>query len=242
MPLTKSSSQQAFKANVAAEIRAGRPRDQALAIAYRVQRDAKRKAHGGRVQTEDEIMSEMARRAAADRTRNSTIRRFADGGMASPPFHARSSARTLERSGFIKSPVAGRTDKVPMGVGANSYVMPADVVSGIGQGNSLAGANALNKLFKLGPYGSQTPKMKPSSRGMMRGRKGFAEGGEVGEPSGEPVDIVAAGGEFVVPPETVAELGGGDVEAGHALLDAMVKQIRAKAIKTLRNLPGPKKR
>lgn len=219
MPLIKSGSDKARSANVAAEIRAGRSRDQALAIAYRVQRDAKRKG--------------MA----------------AGGAAPAPPFYARKAANSIG-SGFVKSPVAGRTDKLPMGVAPDSYVMPADIVSGLGQGNSLAGANALNKLFKVGPYGAAMPKA-PSARGPGAGsmRRGFAEGGEVeamvggapeAMPAEAPVDIVAAGGEYVVPPEVVAELGGGDVTAGHRILDAMVKQIRSQTVKTMSNLPGPK--
>ncbi len=41
MPLKKSASKPAFKANVRAEIKAGRPQKQAVAIAYSVQRKAK---------------------------------------------------------------------------------------------------------------------------------------------------------------------------------------------------------
>ncbi len=46
MPLIKSKSPKAFKANVKAEIGAGKPQKQAVAIAYDVQRRAK-KADGG---------------------------------------------------------------------------------------------------------------------------------------------------------------------------------------------------
>ena len=46
MPLTKSKSSKAFQANVKAEIAAGKPQKQAVAIAYDVQRRAK-KADGG---------------------------------------------------------------------------------------------------------------------------------------------------------------------------------------------------
>ena len=42
MPLTKSKSAKAFKKNVKAEIKAGKPKNQALAIAYSVKRKAKR--------------------------------------------------------------------------------------------------------------------------------------------------------------------------------------------------------
>ena len=40
MPLVKSKSQAAFKKNIAAEVRAGKPPKQAAAIAYSVQRRA----------------------------------------------------------------------------------------------------------------------------------------------------------------------------------------------------------
>lgn len=43
MPLKKSSSQKAFQHNVRAEIRAGKKPSQASAIAYSVQREARRK-------------------------------------------------------------------------------------------------------------------------------------------------------------------------------------------------------
>lgn len=41
MPLIKSASKQAFKKNVAKEIKAGKPVKQAVAIAYSVKRKAK---------------------------------------------------------------------------------------------------------------------------------------------------------------------------------------------------------
>ena len=40
MPLVKSSSPKAFRANVKAEVAAGKPVKQAVAIAYAVKRDA----------------------------------------------------------------------------------------------------------------------------------------------------------------------------------------------------------
>lgn len=43
MPLKKSSSDKAFKANVKAEIKSGKSQKQAVAIAYSVKREAKRK-------------------------------------------------------------------------------------------------------------------------------------------------------------------------------------------------------
>ena len=43
MPLKKGTSEKAFKSNVKAEIKAGKPQTQALAIAYQVKRDAQKK-------------------------------------------------------------------------------------------------------------------------------------------------------------------------------------------------------
>jgi len=43
MPLVKSKSKKAFSTNVKREVKAGRPQKQAVAIAYAVQRKAKRK-------------------------------------------------------------------------------------------------------------------------------------------------------------------------------------------------------
>ena len=59
--------------------------------------------------------------------------------------------------------------------------------------------------------------------------------------SQQTVEIIAAGGEYVIDPDTVARLGGGDMEIGHRELDKFVKEMRAKTIKTLKSLPGPKK-
>ena len=41
MPLKKSSSKKAFSANVSAEVKAGKPKKQAVAIAYATQRKAR---------------------------------------------------------------------------------------------------------------------------------------------------------------------------------------------------------
>ena len=51
MPLIKSKSKKAFKHNVEAEIHAGKPQKQAVAIAYATKRSAK-KAIGGRMSTD----------------------------------------------------------------------------------------------------------------------------------------------------------------------------------------------
>lgn len=134
-------------------------------------------------------------------------------------------------TGPIVSDVGGRTDKHEIAVPSGSYVVPADLISGLGQGNTNNGMVTLSKAFpKSGPYGSAMPKMKPA-------RRRRAEGGGIG--IGEPTPILAAGGEFVISPEDVAALGDGDVDAGHSVLDAWVVQERKKIIDEMRKLPGP---
>lgn len=43
MPLKKSTSKEAFKSNIKAEVKAGKPVKQAVAIAYSVKRKAKKR-------------------------------------------------------------------------------------------------------------------------------------------------------------------------------------------------------
>jgi hypothetical protein len=120
--------------------------------------------------------------------------------------------------GPIHSPVAGRTDHLPMHVPSGSYVIPADIVSSLGEGNTMAGYRAVKMMFKGAPYGA------------------YAAGGGVGEP----VPIVAAGGEYVLSPDEVIWAGKGDLDAGHRALDNWIKDTRKELIKTLKALPGPK--
>jgi hypothetical protein len=46
MPLVKSASKKAFSKNVKAEMKAGKPQKQAVAIAYSEKREAQRKPKG----------------------------------------------------------------------------------------------------------------------------------------------------------------------------------------------------
>jgi hypothetical protein len=102
--------------------------------------------------------------------------RKADGGGVDEYATA---MQTRHSGGMIHSPVPGRTDKLPMSVPAGAYVVPADIVSGLGQGNSAAGAEVLNKIF------GRPPGMKAQ---------------HVPKPTEDHVLIVTAGGEYLVPP------------------------------------------
>lgn len=107
----------------------------------------------------------------------------------------------------------GRTDTVPMDVPEGAYVIPADIVSALGQGDTTAGMKSIGGMF--GPH--DEPGAKQS------------------------VPILAAGGEYVMSPSQVARLANGDLAKAHAMLDQWVKATRAKNIETLANLPGPQR-
>lgn len=126
--------------------------------------------------------------------------------------------RPAPKTGALRSHVAGRTDHLPIDVPPESFVIPADVVSGLGEGNSENGHKVLENMFKL-PGGSAPPVLQRKDGGA--------------------VPIMAAGGEFVVPPEVVANLGGGDIKKGHKILNSFVLHVRKQTIKTLKKLPKP---
>ena len=120
-------------------------------------------------------------------------------------------------TGPIHSPVAGRTDHLPMHVPSGSYVIPAAEVSALAEGNSLGGARILDRQF------------------------GDDEKFYENNPDVKGTPIVAAGGEYVISPRIVQEIGEGNIDDGHAILDGYVNQIRKKTIQTLQKLPGPKR-
>jgi hypothetical protein len=115
--------------------------------------------------------------------------------------------------GPIVGDTGGRADKVPMSVPDGAYVIPADIVSGLGEGNTGAGMVQLGKMF---------PKSKPR---IMRESPGA-------------VPILAADGEFVVSPQSILDRWD-DLAYGHQALDAWVLHERQQLIETLEGLAPP---
>jgi len=171
----------------------------------------------------------------------------------------RSIYSTYHPGGFIDSAVAGRTDDLPMAVAADSHVIPADVVSGLGEGNSLNGAALLDRMFHSGPWGMGAIRSRVPAA-MPRPAPSFAAGGppSPGHPGlgvarrGRTTEILAAGGEYVVRPEAVAEIGRrakarnprirkSDMAAGHDAIDRFIVEARKHIVATTQKLPGPVK-
>lgn len=131
-------------------------------------------------------------------------------------------ARSIKRAkggkvhvGPITGDTGGRADKVPMRVPNGAYVLTADHVSGLGEGNTEAGMKKLSAMF---------PKSKPSKMRQL--------------PADEAIPIYAADGEFVVSPEDVVDRFG-ELEYGHRALDEWQTQERQRLIETLQNLDPP---
>lgn len=173
-------------------IHAGHPQDQAIAAALNVAR--KSKAPGGQI-PQPLRKDDVVDQAAKD---------------------------SRAHIGPIHAPVAGRTDHLNMHVPAGSYVIPADIVSSFGEGNTDAGFDVFDSLchdHRDTAHAKSYNDNKPAKL----------------------APIVAAGGEYVIPPSVVTSLGEGDIDAGHALLDETVVLARKDLIKTLKKLPPPRK-
>lgn len=170
---------------------------------------------------------------------------YAAGGMPHlgrglMPLEAHNALRSMAAPptrGFLATSTPGRSDVIKGTPAADSYVLPADLVSGIGHGNSLAGGKILDSMFKSGPYGIALPHAG-GGRGLPRPPAAFHAMKGGGVPP-ERVNVMLAGGEYVVEPQAVLAIGGGDAKRGHRILDAFVKHMRAKTIKQMSKLPGP---
>ena len=76
--------------------------------------------------------------------------------------------------GPIPSNVCGRTDHLPINVPAGAYVLTADIVSAIGEGNTIAGFETLNNYFGKQKYNG-----------------------------GATTEVDVAGGEYIITPQTI---------------------------------------
>lgn len=177
----------------------------------------------------------------------------------SVPWFARNEARSMAHVGPIHSTVAGRTDHIPLKVPGGSYVLPADAISHLGQNNTNAGQAKASMMFgHTGPFGSTISKVasgrgaphappapRPPSTHPNKMHIPFSASGgkthEGGVGGDNDVDIMAAGGEFVVHPEIVREIGDGNIDHGHRILDRYVLKLREEHKKTLAKLPPPAK-
>jgi hypothetical protein len=153
-------------------------------------------------------------------------------------------ASTRTPSGFLAGSTPGRADAVHTQAPAGSYVIPADTIAGLGEGNSLAGAHVMDMIIRSGPHGIPMPQgtrgrgPPPAPRPAGTGYQ--AKGGGVhGKGHGGPTPVALSHGEFVLTPEEVMAIGDGDLARGHKILDAWVVLERKRQLKKMAALPGP---
>lgn len=179
-------------------------------------------------------------------------RRDIGGGMMSigtaDPAWARSDSRQetsgAGATGYLHGTTSGRADAILTTAPAGSYVIPADVVAGLGEGNSLAGAKVMDQIIRTGPRGIQMQRGASVSHGPPRAPAPFHEskGGPVGDGARqEQTPVALSHGEFVVPLEHVKHWGGGDLTKGHKVFDEFVVRMRKHIIEQMKKLPGPVK-
>lgn len=157
-----------------------------------------------------------------------------------PPWQTKSQDRQLH-IGPVLSNVPGRTDNHRVKVPSGSYVLPAQHIASMGQGNSVAGLDLAHSMFS-GPYGASAGKIghgagAPRPPRMM---KGLADGGAPEPDYGQPVDVDISGGEYVIPPGAIIHRFG-NLDDGHKALDKWVMETRKKEIATQKKLPPPAK-
>lgn len=133
---------------------------------------------------------------------------------------------------------AGGIPKMLYGLGAIAAGQPElgkTILTGEG-GQSASSSTAMPQAAAPAPQPAMDGYMQMYGTSPYAAKAG---GGPVEDHDAVP--IVAAGGEYVISPEEVTHIGGGSMEDGHKILDAFVKKMRKKTIKTLQSLPGPKK-
>jgi len=102
----------------------------------------------------------------------------------------------------------GRNDTLPISVPSGAYVVPADLVSGIGQGNTAAGHSILNKAFGSGPLGMPT----------MKGKSGFGGPKNLGRIGAMKMPKGSAIGSSVTNIKSPFQTGGGTMPPGQPVM------------------------
>lgn len=159
------------------------------------------------------------------------------------PWWERQEASAVSRpaAGFLAGATPGRADSIRTTAPSGAYVIPADVMSGLGEGNSLAGAHVMDMILRSGPHGTPMPS-GGRGMGMPRAPRPVsyqAKGGGVQDGKHDTTPVALSHGEYVVSPDEVLTLGGGDLKRGHRILDHFVVEQRRRQIAKLRKLPDP---
>lgn len=189
--------------------------------------------------------------------RGGTVKRDIGGMMPfsqADPWWTRAEARGAD-SGLLAGTTPGRADAVKTQAPPGAFVVPAEVVAGLGEGNTLSGARVIQGILDSGPHGIPQARMghgrgPPRPPEMPRGLQGElkkggpvtlfeakARGGGQEDPGKTPVDL--SHGEFIISPEHVKAWGGGDTEAGIRIWNKWTWQKHKEHLAKLKEYKGP---
>lgn len=152
---------------------------------------------------------------------------FAEGGAPANSKQTEQFPHVETHAGPIHSHVAGRTDHLPMHVESGSYVLPADIVSGFGEGNTNAGFKIAKSIFSQPFYSDK----KPGGTGPYA---------YTPAPYDQPIPEKASGGE--VESESMRQakefIKGLSEDYGHSIDPAKGGSVYVKVHKKIRNKNG----
>lgn len=172
------------------------------------------------------------------------------------PWWTRAEERNMDANttGYLHGATLGRADAIATTAPSGSHIIPADVVSGLGEGNSLAGAAVIDRMLSTGPWGTRLP--HPGGRGHSMPHppppaRYETRGGGVDADRHEPVPVMLSHGEYQVGPEHVEAIGRHygrrdmtEAQArrkGHDILDHFIVETRRRIVRKMQKLPGPAK-
>ena len=166
------------------------------------------------------------------------------------PWYTRQDERGMVHpEGLVHGVAGGRTDVHPIQVPSGSYVLPADVVSGLAEGNTMAGSSVIDRMMHSAPFGINTsggrrgsgppraPHVAPyhDTEPKLENR-----GGPTQKNDGRLVPIIVAGGEHIVYPQSLIKKFG-SLKKAHAVMDKFVLAVRKKNLEDTKKLKPPKK-
>ena len=170
------------------------------------------------------------------------------GMSEAEPWWTRSEARSADTpmSGYLHGATAGRADALKGTALSDSYILPAEEIAGLGEGNSLMGARVIQSMLNSGPHGipqqrqhaGRGPPHPPSGREPAEFQ---AKGGGVQHHEGQPTTKVALShGEYSMSPEEVMRFTGRkDRASATRVMDLFTMELRKRHIKDLSGLKPP---
>jgi len=162
------------------------------------------------------------------------------------PWWTRSEARGADAgpmTGYLHGATAGRADALKGTALSDSYILPAEEIAGLGEGNSLMGARVINAMLGSGPHGIAQPHGRAGHgppRPPAPPREYQAKGGGVQQGEQPTTKVALSHGEYSMTPEQVMQFTGrNDLKSAHRVMDLFTMELRKRHIKELKGLEPP---